>query len=44
MFNNSICDIIELHIKDFDKSKNGIYGKLNEVNQMLMVIILRFRF
>ena len=29
MFNNAICDIIELHIKDFDKSKNGIHGKLN---------------
>ena len=29
MFNNAICDIIELHIKDFDKSKNGIHGKLS---------------
>lgn len=29
MFNNAICDILELHIKDLDKSKNGIYGKLN---------------
>jgi hypothetical protein len=32
MFNNAICDILELHIKDLDKSRNGIYGKLNEVN------------
>lgn len=32
MFNNAISDIIELHIKDLDKSENGIYGKLNEVN------------
>ena len=37
MFNNAICDLIELHIKDLDKSHSGIYGKLNEVNQMLMV-------
>lgn len=37
MFNNAISDILELHIKDLDKSKNGIYGKLHEVNQMLMV-------
>jgi hypothetical protein len=37
MFNNAISDVIELHIKDLDKSKNGIYGKLNEVNQMLVV-------
>lgn len=29
MFNNAISDIIELHIKDLDKSGNGIYGKLN---------------
>lgn len=43
MFNNAICDIIELHIKDLDKSTNGIYGKLNEVNQMLMVLVLIFR-
>lgn len=43
MFNNAICDIIELHIKDLDKSKNGIHGKLNEVNQMLMVILDIFR-
>lgn len=40
MFNNAICDIIELHIKDLDKSKNGIHGKLNEVNQMLTVCVL----
>jgi hypothetical protein len=26
-----------------DKSKNGIYGKLQEVNQMLMVIIIVWR-
>ena len=32
MFNNAISDIIELHIKDLDKSGNGIYGKLNQVN------------
>ncbi len=38
MFNNAISDVIELHIKDLDKSENGIYGKLNEVNEMLMVI------
>jgi TBC1 domain family member 13 len=38
MFNNAICDILELHIKDLDKSRNGIYGKLNEVNEMLLVI------
>lgn len=38
MFNNAISDIIELHIKDLDKSHNGIYGKLNEVNEMLVVI------
>lgn len=38
MFNNAISDIIELHIKDLDKSQNGIYGKLNEVNEMLVVI------
>jgi hypothetical protein len=37
MFNNAICDILELHIKDLDKSRNGIYGKLNEVNEMLLV-------
>jgi hypothetical protein len=37
MFNSAISDIIELHIKDLDKSDNGIYGKLNEVNQMLVV-------
>ena len=37
MFNNAISDIIELHIKDLDKSENGIYGKLNQVNQMLVV-------
>lgn len=29
MFNNAISDIIELHIKDLDKSHSGIYGKLN---------------
>ena len=29
MLNNALSDIIELHIKDLDKSKNGIYGKLN---------------
>jgi hypothetical protein len=39
MFNNAISDIIELHIKDLDKSENGIYGKLNEVNQMLVVSV-----
>lgn len=39
MFNNAICDIIELHIKDLDKSKNGIHGKLTEVNQMLTVLV-----
>ena len=38
MFNNAISDIIELHIKDLDKSENGIYGKLNQVNRMLVVI------
>ena len=38
MFNNAITDIIELHIKDLDKSENGIYGKLNLVNEMLVVI------
>ena len=32
MFNNAITDIIELHIKDLDKSEHGIYGKLNKVN------------
>lgn len=37
MFNNAISDIIELHIKDLDKSRSGIYGKLNEVNEMLVV-------
>ena len=37
MFNSVISDIIDLHIKDMDKSENGIYGKLNEVNQMLVV-------
>jgi hypothetical protein len=37
MFNSAISDIIDLHIKDMDKSDNGIYGKLNEVNQMLVV-------
>ena len=40
MFNNAISDVIELHIKDLDKSENGIYGKLNEVNEMLMVMIM----
>lgn len=39
MFNNAISDIIELHIKDFDKSKNGIYGKLNDFNDMLVVSV-----
>lgn len=29
MFNSAISDIIELHIKDLDKSEHGIYGKLN---------------
>jgi hypothetical protein len=43
MFNNAIIDIIELHIKDFDKSKNGIYGKLHDFNQMLVVIPNSFR-
>lgn len=43
MFNNAIIDIIELHIKDFDKSKNGIYGKLHDFNQMLVVILDPFR-
>jgi hypothetical protein len=43
MLNNAIIDIIELHIKDFDKSKNGIYGKLNDFNQMLVVICHLFR-
>jgi hypothetical protein len=43
MFNNAISDIIELHIKDLDKSKNGIHGKLNEVNQMLTVDIVLSR-
>ena len=37
MFNSAISDIIELHIKDLDKSENGVYGKLNEVNEMLVV-------
>jgi TBC1 domain family member 13 len=32
MFNNAISDIIDLHIKDLDKSENGIYGRLNSVN------------
>lgn len=43
MFNNAICDILEMHIKDLDKSRNGIYGKLNEVNEMLMVSQLTHR-
>jgi hypothetical protein len=43
MFNNAICDILELHIKDLDKSKNGIFGKLNEVNEMLMVYFILCR-
>lgn len=38
MYNNAITDIIELHIKDLDKSENGIYGKLNQINEMLVVI------
>lgn len=38
MFNNAISDIIELHIKDLDKSENGIYGTLNQINEMLVVI------
>ena len=38
MFNNAISDIIELHIKDLDKSENGIHGKLHQVNEMLVVI------
>ena len=38
MFNNAITDIMELHIKDLDKSENGIYGKLNQINEMLVVI------
>ena len=37
MLNNAISDIIELHIKDLDKSENGIYGRLNQVNDMLVV-------
>lgn len=43
MFNNAICDVIELHIKDLDKSKNGIHGKLQEVNEMLMVLFILLR-
>lgn len=39
MFNNAISDVIELHIKDLDKSENGIYGKLNQVNEMLIVLL-----
>ncbi len=43
MFNSAISDIIELHIKDLDKSEHGIYGKLNEVSQMLVVNSYLFR-
>lgn len=43
MFNNAISDIIQLHIKDLDKSENGIYGKLNNINRMLVVFIILFR-
>lgn len=42
MFNNAISDIIELHIKDLDKSENGIFGKLNTVNQMLVVLSISY--
>ena len=38
MFNSAISDTIELHIKDLDKSEHGIYGKLNKVSDMLVVI------
>jgi hypothetical protein len=38
MFNSAISDVIELHIKDFDKSRNGIAGKLSDFNNMLAVI------
>jgi hypothetical protein len=37
LFNNAIADIIELHIKDLDRSHNGIYGRLSQVNEMLVV-------
>lgn len=43
MFNSAISDIIELHIKDLDKSEHGIYGKLNEVSQMLVVNLMVLR-
>jgi len=39
MFNNAISDIIDLNIKDLDKSENGIYGRLNSVNEILVVRI-----
>jgi hypothetical protein len=38
MFNNAITDVISLHIKDLDQTENGIYGKINQVNEMLLVI------
>ena len=38
MFNAAISDTLELHIKDLDRDEQGIYGKLGQVNDMLVVL------
>jgi hypothetical protein len=38
MFNNAIADIIHLHMKDLDRSEDGIHGTLGKINDMLLVL------
>ena len=43
MFNAAISDTLELHIKDLDKSEHGIYGRLAQVNDILVVLLTSLR-
>jgi hypothetical protein len=38
MFNTAVSNVIELYIRDLDKSKDGIHWTLNQINEMLLVI------
>jgi hypothetical protein len=39
MFNNVMTDLIELNIEAFDKRENGIHGRIQEINKILLVVV-----
>jgi hypothetical protein len=38
MLNSLLAEVIDLHMVDMDKSSDGIYGKVNLINDTLKII------